>query len=94
MRKDLIGTIKSPEAFREADFKVIQRFQGTFRNWELQPRLFNDDPVQFYVANKRVIKSKVRSELRELRNIKLETAMKIQFYKEKLEHGEIVRVTA
>ena len=40
------------------------------------------------------IESKVRSEFRELRNIKLETAMKIQFYKDKLEDGEIVRVTA
>ena len=56
LRKDLIGPIKSfmsPEAFREADFRVIRRFRGNFRNWELQPRLFNDDPVQFYIMNDR-----------------------------------------
>jgi hypothetical protein len=97
LRKDLIGTIKeytSPEAFREADFSLIRRFQGNYRNWELLPRLFNHDPQQFYIANEQAIETKVTSELTELNNMKLETAMKIKFYKEKIEDGEIVRVTA
>ena len=97
LRKDLIGAIKeytSPEAFREADFSLIRRFQGNYRNWELLPRLFIDDPQQFYIANERAIETKVRSELTELTNMKLETAMKIKFYKEKFEDGEIVRVKA
>ena len=96
LRKDLISAIKeytSPEAFREADFSLIRRFQGNYRNWELLPRLFNDDPQQFYIANEKAIVTKIRSELTELTYMKLETAIKIKFYKEKLEDGKIVRVT-
>ena len=55
--------------------------------------MFND-PQQLYVANEQAFESRVRSGLREITNMKLETAMKIQFYEEKLEDGEIVRVTA
>ena len=51
LRKDFIDAIKaftSPETFREADLREIRRFQDNFGNGELQPRLFNDNSVQFY----------------------------------------------
>ena len=42
---DAIKTYISPERFRVDDFRGITSFQGNFKNWELLPRMFTDDPV-------------------------------------------------
>ena len=93
LKRNLIDAIKtyiSPKRSRVADLRGITRFQGNFKNWELLPRIFTNDPMQFFSTNKRLIEPKVISELRGLDSIKLQTALKIKFAKERPDQEDVI----
>ena len=84
LRKDLISAIKrfkSPQDFQEAAFRATRRFKNSFRNWEINPRQFNNDVEMFFRNHASQIKIKVKSELEELTNIKLQLAITIRYVK-------------